>query len=378
MKHTVSLAALAFALIPAASAQLSGGPVPAIVLHGGTYGSGASLPTDNAIADLGAARFNDQISSVTVNAGRWELCEHGNFGGRCEVVDASVQDLSSIGLNDQVSSLRPASARGGGTIGIPSTGDAAIIFYSSERFGGEAMPLTGSERDFNRLRFNDRARSVDVRAGVWRVCTDGNFRGRCEYVDQSVRSLADIGLSGQVSSAELTPYDRGPQRSAIALFADGDFYGPFLGFDDDVPDLSRYNFNDTASSILINSGRWLVCADRDYRGTCEVLDASTRDLNTIALNDRITSLRRYDGRGGGRDDRDDRDYPRDDDRYGGGYNDRDGVRGEETVFFARPLDNRGQRIRNADGQATRFCRDKGFSEAVYKGNGRYLGDVLCR
>ncbi len=393
MTHRVRSFRLALAglslsvLAPFASAQLLGGPEAAIVLHGGTYGSGASLPLDAAVPDLSRLRFNDQASSITLNAGRWELCEHGNFGGRCEIVDASLADLSAIGLNDQVSSIRPASGSGstGGTRPSPTQGD--IIFYSGERQSGDAVALDASERDFGRLNFNDKARSLEVREGVWRVCSDAGFRGRCEYVDASIRSLADSGLAGQISSAERTPYDKGPQRSGIALFADGNFYGAFLGFDEDVPNLGRFNYNDTASSLLVNRGTWLVCTDTDYRGTCEVVDAALTDLNALGINDRISSLRRYDGTR--RNDRDN------DDRYGSGSgngsgrgngygygrdddDDVDGVRGEETVFFARPVDPDGRRIRNADGAATRFCRDRGFSEAVYKGTGRSLSDVLCR
>jgi Beta/Gamma crystallin len=374
-KAFMCAAVCAAALAPMAAGQGAGG----LQMHAGTYGSGATLPVDGPIADLSALRFNDQVSSITVSGGVWELCEHGNFRGRCEIVDASFADLSAIGLNDQVSSVRPAGGRrdrpaptGGGTT------PGAIVFYSDERLGGEAAGLDGSERDFGRLRFNDRARSLEVRSGVWRVCSDANFRGRCEYVDAAVRSLADIGLSGQISSAELTPYDKGPQRTAISLFADGNYYGPFLGFDDGVPNLGRFNFNDTASSILVNRGTWLVCSDIDYRGTCEVVDASTTDLGELAMNDQISSFRRYDNR---------RDVPRrrdDDDGNGyggggrpGGTRGAGGVSGEETTFFPAPTD-RGQRIRNADGIATQFCRDQGFSEAVYKGRGTYLSDVLCR
>jgi hypothetical protein len=380
MKSLFALFASA-ALAPLASAQLMGGPAPALILHGGTYGSGASLPTDAAIADLSALRFNDQVSSVTVNAGAWELCEQGNYGGRCEIVDASVADLSLFGLNDNISSVRPAGAR----TALPGTAppaDAALVLYSEDGRRGQSVGLNETQRDFNRLRFNDRARSIEVRQGVWKLCEHTNLGGRCEYVDSSTRSLADLGLTGQISSAERTSYERAPHNYSIALFADENMRGAFVGLDEGISDLSARNFNDRASSILVTRGRWLVCEHQDFRGLCEIVDQPLFDLNVLALNDRITSVRRYDE---SRDhDWRDNDWRRDpgdwrggDDRYGrgGGYD--DGVPGEETVFFARPTE-RGQRIRNGDGAATRFCRGRGFSEAVYKGQGRFLSDVLCR
>jgi hypothetical protein len=43
---------------------------------------------------------------VRVSGGRWQLCEHAGFGGRCITVDHDVGDLSAIGFNDQISSVR--------------------------------------------------------------------------------------------------------------------------------------------------------------------------------------------------------------------------------------------------------------------------------
>ena len=52
------------------------------------------------------------------------------------------------------------------------------------------------------IRFNDKARSVEVKGGVWLLCSDSNLRGRCEYVDRTVRNLGDINLSANISSAK--------------------------------------------------------------------------------------------------------------------------------------------------------------------------------
>lgn len=265
---------------------------------------------------------------------------------------------------------------------------APIVLYTSEDFRGEALSFDRDERGLGR--FNDRARSVRVNRGVWLLCDDVNFGGRCEYVDRDVRDLRQIGLHGRVSSIKLTPYPEGPGRQAITLFQHNDFRGPFLSFDEEVPSLGQYNFRDQVSSIRVSEGRWLICEDANFRGQCEIIRGDVRSLSDIGMNDRISSLRRarpgdrprggYGPRPGGNDGYGN-GHPRprgSGHGHGGGSfgNDR-GFEGQDTVFFPRPTNRYGDPIRNGSGQATRFCRDMGFRSAEYKGRGSYLVDVLC-
>ena len=57
--------------------------------------------------DLGQIGWNDAISSVEVYGGRWEICRDSDFR-RCQVVEGDIDQLRDLGLNDEVSSLRPA------------------------------------------------------------------------------------------------------------------------------------------------------------------------------------------------------------------------------------------------------------------------------
>lgn len=259
---------------------------------------------------------------------------------------------------------------GGGRPSQPS-GPPGITLYSDTNLRGNAVELTGDQPNFNTIRFNDQARSIEVRGGVWMVCADGNYRGRCEYIDRTVRNLGEIGLSGAISSAKRVPYDKGPRSYDITLFADGNYGGQFAGFDEGVADLSKYPFNDTASSIMINRGTWLVCEHMDYRGQCEFLDASTGNLASIGLNDKISSFRRYDVRREGPWRRPVTPAP------GPGRDVRGGFEGEQSVFFPAPTYN-GRRINDGAGVATRFCQSAGFREAAYKAPGPILSDVVCR
>ncbi|MFN3314626.1 MAG: beta/gamma crystallin-related protein [Hyphomonas sp.] len=256
---------------------------------------------------------------------------------------------------------------GGGRPDLPS-GPPSIILYSDTNLRGQTVELTSDQPNFNNIRFNDQARSIEVRGGVWLVCADGNYRGRCEYIDRTVRNLGEIGLSGTISSAKRVPYDKGPRSYDITFFADGNFSGAFVGFDQGEANLSSARFNDVASSIMINRGTWLVCEHADYRGQCEMLDASVSNLSAIGLNDKITSFRRYDVRREGPWRRPVAPPSRDV---------RGGFEGEQSVFFPAPTEH-GRRIQDGAGAGTRFCRSMGFSEAAYKAPGPVLSDVVCR
>lgn len=254
----------------------------------------------------------------------------------------------------------------------PATGPAQITLYSDTGLRGTSVTLTGSAAKLTGMKFNDKARSVEVKGGVWLLCSDSNFNGKCEYIDRTVRNLGEIGLSGDISSAQVSAYDRGPRSYDIAFFANSNFRGPFLGFDEGEATLSQFRFNDTASSVLITRGTWLVCADNDYRGDCVFIDASVSNLGDLYLNDKISSFRRYDVRREGPWRKPlPPTYPPSGGQSGG-------FRGEQTMFFPAPTSYRGQRVSNTSGAATRFCQDQGFSEALYKAPGSVLSDVLCR
>ena len=73
---------------------------------------GRAFTANRKVEDLTRFGFNDRASSVVVENGRWEVCEHARYGGQCAVLrPGSYNSLSSLGLNDRVSSLRRADDR---------------------------------------------------------------------------------------------------------------------------------------------------------------------------------------------------------------------------------------------------------------------------
>jgi hypothetical protein len=47
---------------------------------------GRAFTTSKQVGDFGRNGFNDRASSVVVDSGRWEICEHARFEGKCVVL----------------------------------------------------------------------------------------------------------------------------------------------------------------------------------------------------------------------------------------------------------------------------------------------------
>ena len=70
---------------------------------------GRAFTASGAIDNFARTGFNDRASSVVVERGRWEVCEHAHFEGRCVVLrPGSYDSLAGMGMNNQISSVRPA------------------------------------------------------------------------------------------------------------------------------------------------------------------------------------------------------------------------------------------------------------------------------
>ena len=60
----------------------------------------------------------------------------------------------------------------------------------------------------------------------------------------------------------------------------------------EVIDLTRYGFNDLASSVVVSSDLWEFCEDQNFGGRCVILRRGNYlSLAAMGLNDRVTSAR---------------------------------------------------------------------------------------
>ena len=66
-----------------------------------------------------------------------------------------------------------------------------------------------------------------------------------------------------------------------------------------VTNFKADGFNDRASSVVVDSGDWLVCDDSEYRGRCVLLRRGAYDsLRGLGVDNRISSVRQADRRQG--------------------------------------------------------------------------------
>ncbi|PHR62958.1 MAG: hypothetical protein COA47_01305 [Robiginitomaculum sp.] len=83
------------------------GDVGELVLFEDDSYSGTRISVRNEVADLKRAGFSDRASSLRLQGGKWEVCDRTNFGGRCEIIRHSINNLERINMGDRISSVRP-------------------------------------------------------------------------------------------------------------------------------------------------------------------------------------------------------------------------------------------------------------------------------
>jgi hypothetical protein len=141
----------------------------------------------------GVAWLDRTARSITVGRGTWELCDGGNFTGRCITVSQSIPDLRSVGMSGRLSSVRPV----GWSMPTPppNWSDWYIVLYSQNNYRGSVWNYNTEQRNINR-----RVGSITVGRGVWEVCSGPNFTGRCQTINQSVPNYGFFGFGQMVRS----------------------------------------------------------------------------------------------------------------------------------------------------------------------------------
>ena len=86
------------------------------------------------------------------------------------------------------------------------------------------------------------------------------------------------------------------QAAASITFYERDhFRGRTFATSQSVSNFKHAGFNDTASSVVVERGRWEVCDDSKYRGRCVVLRRGSYDsLRNMGLENQISSVRPVD------------------------------------------------------------------------------------
>lgn len=294
----------------------------AILLFSGENYQGEVREVFEPIAALPVLRFNDRSRSVAVLSGAWEVCEHSDFTGRCVLLREDVSDLRIFRMNRNISSVRPIYEYTDAAHGLMFIRNRdGSIRYADRSFNGydnyayddysygyqSSLAVNfyhyGHSPDYRRHGYYHPRAGFGpygfgyVRPGHHRARHDRHNRHYGHRRDRGHHRHNDRRLRGHY----------GARDGAVTLYTDSRGRGASLGINRGVRDLSRFRFNDRASSIDIREGRWEVCEHANFRGRCEIVDASVDRLNGLRLNDNISSIRPVGdrprtGRRGGRDD----------------------------------------------------------------------------
>jgi hypothetical protein len=192
-------------------------------------------------------------------------------------------------------------------------------------------------------------------------------------------AAAAIGAVAVLDSSAIGQEERGRQSGEATIYRDGGYRGPALFVNEAKPNL---DLPWPVNSIRVASGRWELCEQTRFRGSCRTVDSDTPLLGSLLRGLTIQSMRPVrsggqPGNGGG---------------SGVGVEANDQVlSGRFAEFHTQPA-SRGYRIPACpQGQASarctaqtadNYCRSINWSAASSEhaetvGRGVFLSDVLC-
>jgi uncharacterized protein YcfJ len=126
-----------------ASMSAAGHAAAQITFYEGDNFHGRAFTANRPLNNFNRNGFNDRVSSIVVDSGRWEVCEDANFRGRCAVLrKGNYSSLASISFNNSISSVRPADNR--------------------RRYDNEVSPVDASQDYAWRRRANERVFEAPV------------------------------------------------------------------------------------------------------------------------------------------------------------------------------------------------------------------------
>ena len=139
------------------------------------------------VPDLQGTGFNDQASSAVVKSGRWELCTQPDFKGDCMVLGPGEHARLDAKLFHRVESIREVRAapiaRGEpyGREAYPPRDQrySALEVYTEPAFRGRPLRFDRDDSYVERRRAEEGIASLVVNEGVWQVCSEADYRGRC-------------------------------------------------------------------------------------------------------------------------------------------------------------------------------------------------------
>ena len=272
---------------------------------------GPNITTRDAMPNLVRGGFNDMASSIIVKDGLWQVCTDAYFHGNCATLTPGQYRRIDLTLNDRILSVRQIGDQPAVSVVTPPPmvvvtpppvvtsvpGDARISLTERTRNGVKSIDLTADVSDLDSVGFSDRADSLTVYNGVWRLCDRVGGGGQCldfgpgyydslGFLDHNVRSAMFEGDSGRVGVAVPAATPR------VVLYEYPGFTGRSLVIEGGrAPDLGYQRFAARAASVRVEGGSWMFCSGANFTGDCRTLTPGEYPRLGPDLDHRIASAR---------------------------------------------------------------------------------------
>ena len=163
---------------------------------------------------------------------------------------------------------------------------AYIVLFDRTTYRGNPRNFSTATSDVGTIG-DRRVRSVTIGSGVWDVCENPNFRGRCVTLRRSTPDLGALNLR-TVRSVRPTVATSTPRDWYIVVYDRTNYRGGPRNFRNATAVIGS---NQAVRSVTIGKGVWEICDGLRFTGHCVTLDTSIPDLRVNGFSGPVHSLR---------------------------------------------------------------------------------------
>ena len=145
----------------------------------------------SARASLGQDGSGYRVRSLRVRSGGWLLCSDTSYNGDCIWASQDLSDLDAIHFDHRVMSAKPGvTSVSRYHWGGRSPPYQSLVLFPEHGYEGKWFAVS---KDFQRPANTPlRARSIVVQGGIWQLCSDPDYSGRCLTVTGDIWDLSEI------------------------------------------------------------------------------------------------------------------------------------------------------------------------------------------
>ncbi len=181
-------------------------------------------------------------------------------------------------------------------------GGLGIGVYEDSNYRGMNATFLRDTPDLSDTGLLRRISSLRVAPGeVWEVCTEPNYRGRCQVFSGDESNLARVGWNDAIASLRRVRgrgsfpgggvIGGGRGSAGLEFYAGLQYSGQRKVIDEAVDNFRDVDFNDRAMSVRVPRGEvWEICVNADY-DDCRLIDSDIPNLAAIGLSRMVSSAR---------------------------------------------------------------------------------------